>query len=118
MCVWNNKNVADAPESLLLFGNGDGGGGPTPEMLEKVSEELFPKILTSTVLILDHSLQLERLSSVAIKNGEVPAFKIGKPADFFDRLLVISQAGQTLPSWRGELYLEFHRGVSRQNSFH
>ena len=34
--LWNNKNIADAPESLLLFGNGDGGGGPTPDMLEKV----------------------------------------------------------------------------------
>jgi len=38
MCVWNHKNVADAPESLMLFSNddGDGGGGPTPDMLDKV----------------------------------------------------------------------------------
>jgi alpha-mannosidase len=49
---------------------------------------------------------------LAITNGEVPPLKIGKPADFFDRLLEITDAGRTLPSWRGELYLEFHRGVS------
>jgi alpha-mannosidase len=37
--VWNHKQNAVAEESLFLFGNGDGGGGPTPKMLEKVSPE-------------------------------------------------------------------------------
>ena len=32
-----NKNLATTNECLLLFGNGDGGGGPTAPMLEKVS---------------------------------------------------------------------------------
>ena len=35
--MWNNKNLSVADECLFLFGNGDGGGGPTPDMLEKVS---------------------------------------------------------------------------------
>ena len=38
--VWNNKNLAVTDECLFLFGNGDGGGGPTPMMLEKVCIEL------------------------------------------------------------------------------
>ena len=38
--MWNNKNLADNNESLFLFGNGDGGGGPTPDMLEKVCPRL------------------------------------------------------------------------------
>lgn len=32
-----HKNLEVTDECLLLFGNGDGGGGPTPRMLEKVS---------------------------------------------------------------------------------
>ena len=35
--VGNNKNLGVTDECLLLFGNGDGGGGPTPRMLSKVS---------------------------------------------------------------------------------
>lgn len=31
-----HKNLGVTDEALLLFGNGDGGGGPTPLMLEKV----------------------------------------------------------------------------------
>jgi alpha-mannosidase len=31
-----NKNLEVTEDCLLLFGNGDGGGGPTPYMLEKV----------------------------------------------------------------------------------
>jgi alpha-mannosidase len=34
--VGNNKNLGVTDECLLLFGNGDGGGGPTPRMLSKV----------------------------------------------------------------------------------
>jgi alpha-mannosidase len=35
--VENNKNLGVTDQCLLLFGNGDGGGGPTPPMLERVS---------------------------------------------------------------------------------
>ena len=34
--VRNNKNLGVTDQCLMLFGNGDGGGGPTPAMLEKV----------------------------------------------------------------------------------
>jgi alpha-mannosidase len=35
--VQNNKTLEVTDQCLLLFGNGDGGGGPTAWMLEKVS---------------------------------------------------------------------------------
>jgi hypothetical protein len=38
--VRNNKNLGVTNECLLLYGNGDGGGGSTSLMLEKVSYDL------------------------------------------------------------------------------
>lgn len=38
--VRNHKNLAVTDECLLLYGNGDGGGGPTPRMLEKVGTHM------------------------------------------------------------------------------
>lgn len=35
--VQNHKTLEATDQALLLFGNGDGGGGPTSYMLEKVS---------------------------------------------------------------------------------
>lgn len=88
-----NKNLGVTDECLLLFGNGDGGGGPTPLMLNK----------------------LQRLTSVALENPEVPSFKIARVDEFFDNLCEKTCGGADLPTWRGELYFELHRGVSHQH---
>jgi alpha-mannosidase len=70
-------------EIALLYGWGDGGGGPTREMLENLRElENFPA---------------------------VPQVRPGKVKDFFERLEKTS--GGNLPDWNGELYLEKHRGI-------
>ncbi|OCF39360.1 hypothetical protein I317_06845 [Kwoniella heveanensis CBS 569] len=84
-----NKNLGVTDECLLLFGNGDGGGGPTPKMLNK----------------------LQRLGSVANNNREMPSMKLGKVSDFFDHLCKKTKGGKLLPTWRGELYFELHRGT-------
>lgn len=34
----NHKNLESSDTALLVFGNGDGGGGPLPKMLENVSK--------------------------------------------------------------------------------
>ena len=73
----------------------------------------------SVLSICDHAEwmgQIERLSSLAVEHGEVPSFRMGKPVDLFDHLLAKTKGGETLPTWRGELYLEFHRGVSNFSS--
>ncbi|HEY7816334.1 MAG TPA: hypothetical protein VIC62_24020, partial [Nakamurella sp.] len=68
--------------SLVPFGWGDGGGGPTREMMAAI----------------DRTADLEGSPRVAIM----------PPADFFAR----ARAELTDPPvWRGELYLEFHRGT-------
>jgi alpha-mannosidase len=78
-------NFADkgaATRSLAPFGFGDGGGGPTREMLEKA----------------------RRLRDL---EGS-PRVEVGDPSAFFD---AAREEYERLPVWRGELYLENHRGT-------
>jgi alpha-mannosidase len=75
------KDHALSARSLLVFGWGDGGGGPTAQMLET-------------------------LARVADLQG-VPRTTIGDPEDFFAALADEAQ----WPEVVGELYLEYHRGT-------
>jgi alpha-mannosidase len=71
-----------ATRSMLLFGHGDGGGGPAPDMLERYR-------------------RLRDLEGV-------PTIEIESPESFFDKAMAeYSDA----PVWVGELYLEMHRGT-------
>lgn len=51
------------------------------------------------------------MGSLSENNPEVPSLKMGSPIDFFDDLCERTKGGKTLPTWRGELYFEFHRGT-------
>ncbi|MBR2905275.1 MAG: alpha-mannosidase, partial [Lentisphaeria bacterium] len=67
---------------LSLFGVGDGGGGPSDEMLEMGNRE---------------------------KNWEfTPKVKFSRADHFFEKL---SKDAGKLEKWTGELYLEYHRGT-------
>ncbi len=86
--TWRNfqqKDYAspgDALPILMAYGYGDGGGGPTREMLENIHEMAnFPSI---------------------------PKIKTEKVKDFFEKM---EKYGENLPTWNGELYLEYHRGT-------
>jgi alpha-mannosidase len=83
--TWQNfrsKNVHR--QSLLTVGYGDGGGGPTVEMVEK--------------------------SRLLAGYPALPRAEFGRVDELFDRLLAAA-ADADLPVWNGELYLEFHRGT-------
>ncbi|KAF9025150.1 glycoside hydrolase family 38 protein [Hymenopellis radicata] len=83
--VENHKNLESSTSALLVFGNGDGGGGPLPKMLEN----------------------LRRIRAVTNENRELPTPYMGHSVDeFFDMLLSTSDQGSKLPNWHGELYLE------------
>ncbi|KAK1922964.1 alpha-mannosidase [Papiliotrema laurentii] len=88
-----HKNLEVTSQALLLFGNGDGGGGPTPPMLEK----------------------LRRARSVGKQHdagGQLPLIKMGGTFEqFFDSVREETVNGTRLPNWRGELYFELHRGT-------
>jgi alpha-mannosidase len=78
--TWRGRRAA-SPESLLTIGHGDGGGGPTEEMVQRHAElEGFPAL---------------------------PRARFGRVDAFFER----AAQAPALPVWVGELYLELHRGT-------
>jgi alpha-mannosidase len=83
--IWENYQSKDVNDELLLaFGWGDGGGGPTREMLE---------------------------SARVMKNlPGFPSVEIGHAEPYFARLEARTKE-KILPIWDGELYLEYHRGT-------
>jgi alpha-mannosidase len=83
--TWRSYRGRDShPECLLSVGYGDGGGGPTEEMVQRAwAMEGFPAL---------------------------PAQQFGRVDEFFERAEAAVQ-GRELPVWAGELYLELHRGT-------
>lgn len=80
--AYQQKEVND--ELLLAFGWGDGGGGPTKEMIE---------------------------AAEAMKNlPGLPRVQMDTAEPYFKRLRDRVK-DQTIPVWDGELYLEYHRGT-------
>lgn len=82
--AWKNFQQKEVQrEVFMAFGYGDGGGGPTREMLENLNEMArFPGL---------------------------PQVRQRSAGDFFRDLE--EKSGPALPTWNGELYLEYHRGT-------
>uniref|UniRef100_A0A3Q2SY03 alpha-mannosidase n=1 Tax=Fundulus heteroclitus TaxID=8078 RepID=A0A3Q2SY03_FUNHE len=78
----NNKDKGRANHSAALFGFGDGGGGPT-------------------------QLMIDRLHLVQDTDG-LPKVQISSPAKLFSQLQADSGL---LCTWTGELFLELHNGT-------
>ena len=78
----NYREQGAGTRSLVPFGWGDGGGGPTREMLAAAAR-------------------------TASLEGS-PTVEIASPAEFFD---AAAAELPRPPRWGGELYLEFHRGT-------
>ncbi|MCH3918220.1 MAG: glycosyl hydrolase-related protein [Spirochaetia bacterium] len=73
-------------ETLCCFGYGDGGGGPTRDMLEN-----------------------QRRLAQGIPG--CPQTVMSRAGDFFRKLEAEVKGSKYLPKWVGELYLEYHRGT-------
>ena len=84
--LWANyRGKQVSPEVLYLYGHGDGGGGPTEEMV-----------------------------AAAAVMADLPGFpqvSLGRAAEFFDRLHARADDHPRLPTWTGDLYFEMHRGT-------
>jgi alpha-mannosidase len=80
---WSDyRQKQEAPHVLYTYGFGDGGGGPTPRMIECAA-------------------RLSRMDGM-------PGLSFGSAESFADTLL---KSAHDLPVWADELYLEAHRGV-------
>ena len=85
--AWARYSQKELNEEVLCsFGYGDGGGGPTKEMLEN-----------------------QRRMAKGIPG--LPRTEMMSALAFFERLDQNSRGSRYLPSWVGELYLEYHRGT-------
>lgn len=81
---YQNKEINN--DILVSYGYGDGGGGPTREMLE-------------------HSIRMEK----GIKG--IPNVRQEFAGVFFRELDKRVKDNKRLPVWEGELYFEYHRGT-------
>ncbi|MFN8487389.1 MAG: alpha-mannosidase [Caldilineaceae bacterium] len=82
--TWTNFQQKELQHELLMaYGYGDGGGGPTREMLENIQ--------------------------VMGNFPATPHVRQDSVANFFRHLE--QESGAHLPTWNGELYLELHRGT-------
>ncbi|HSS94158.1 MAG TPA: glycoside hydrolase family 38 C-terminal domain-containing protein, partial [Candidatus Dormibacteraeota bacterium] len=80
--VTNFKDHERSSHSLYLYGWGDGGGGPEPDMIEAA----------------------HRLANLA----GAPRVELSRAAAFFE---AVSAEAHDLTTWVGELYFELHRGT-------
>lgn len=83
--TWQNFQQKELQKDLLMaYGFGDGGGGPTREMLENIE---------------------------AMKNfPALPQVKQSSVKQFFETIESLT-GSKMMPVWNGELYLEYHRGT-------
>lgn len=85
--ISQHKSMDQDHTSLLVFGKGDGGGGPTWQHIEK----------------------LRRCRGISDQIGRLPRIHMGNTVDdFFDKL---QEKADSLVTWYGELYFELHRGT-------
>ena len=88
--VTQHKSMDQDNTSLLIFGKGDGGGGPTSQQIEK----------------------LRRCRGISDKIGLLPRVQMGQTVDdFFASLEKKAAEGTDFVTWYGELYFELHRGT-------
>lgn len=81
---YQNKDINN--DVLISYGFGDGGGGPTREMIE---------------------------TGIRMEKGIIgaPKVRMENSRKYFDELYARCGKNKDLPTWVGELYLEYHRGT-------
>ncbi len=87
----NNKEAGILGKSVSLYGIGDGGGGPTEDMLLRAE-------------LLGHC------------NG-LPRLRPGTAQSALEEMESLALSGSDLATWHGELYVERHRGTYTTHAY-
>lgn len=83
--TWQNFQQKELHRDLLMaYGYGDGGGGPTREMLENIK-------------VMKNFPSLPQVQQSSVRR-------------FFESIEPLAES-KMMPVWNGELYLEYHRGT-------
>jgi alpha-mannosidase len=89
LAVWApsiyGPTLSDTPEMMHLYGVGDHGGGPTRTMLDNAARLMSP-------------------------DAVYPKLELSTASSFFSDLEK-KLPNMTVPTWNGELYFQYHRGV-------
>ena len=89
LSVWGpaiyGSKASEHPETMHLYGVGDHGGGPTRTMLDNATRLMSP-------------------------NAVFPKLELDTAKGFFDDLEK-RLPGMKVPTWKDELYFQYHRGV-------
>lgn len=103
------KDVPSLTEMMDLYGVGDHGGGPTRAMLDQglhwmEPDKVVPVMKFGTALSYFQSLEKQLVSQSPLWNYQSIAKGYAPPP--------VPSAGRVeIPTWKDELYLEFHRGT-------
>jgi alpha-mannosidase len=82
--TWDNFRQKELHNELITaYGYGDGGGGPTREMIENLEQYR--------------------------NHPGAPRLRAGTISEFMER--IENEIADKLPTWNGEFYLEYHRGT-------
>jgi alpha-mannosidase len=102
---------------MHLFGEGDHGGGPTRDMLDRGIRWSKPEVVFPE---LNFGSAQDFFSSVETKldSEHSPVWNYKTLAGAKPELPLTSQGKIELPVWNDELYLEFHRGVFTTQAKH
>jgi len=104
-------------EMMDLYGIGDHGGGPTRAMLDQADHWIAADKTEAVPTMRFHTAQ-QYFSDVETKlNPDSPTWNYDRIATGYN--LAPPPAGQlSLPTWKDELYFEYHRGIFTTQAAH
>jgi alpha-mannosidase len=107
-------------EHLDLFGVGDHGGGPTRDMLDQADHWIAAAKQPGTAVATErYSTAQNYFSNVEKKlNPNSPTWNYDSIAKGYTAPAAAADGGVGLPTWKDELYFEYHRGVFTTQAQH
>ena len=109
----------DTTEMLDLYGIGDHGGGPTRAMLDEADHWIQEGKSGAAVPTMRYGTAQSYFNDVEKKlNADSPTWDYDKLAKGWTAPAAGTDGSMGLPTWKDELYFEYHRGVFTTQARH